>query len=181
MSILDKQNRRPLRAVGGIGLLVVTVIGALSQGGVLVPGFRDNGSGGTSGSSTASLVAEDFENVSPRSWTITGVHFSDPAAVRKLSDVRIIAVGAQPQDTGPSFPEPLHQRLTVSPGQYFDVGFLEKESDCPSQSSVRNAAQEQRLASSPRNHQRSIPAVVTVATPLGTRSIDTTLSMSCGL
>ena len=175
------RDRRSLRLVGAIGLVTVTVVGALSQGGVLVPRFRDIGSGASTGASTESVVSEDIENVSPRSWTITGVHFTDQTAARMLPDVHLVELGLQPQNDIPSFTEHLSQRLRVSPGQYFDVTLLEKESDCPSHFFPSNPGQIERLKSSPQNHQRSIPATLTVATPLGTRSIDTTLSLSCGL
>jgi hypothetical protein len=181
VGIVDKQDRRSLRVAGAIGLLTVTVLGALSQGGVLIPRFRELGSGGVSGPTTESVVSEDIENVSPRSWTITGVHFTDPAAVRKLSDVRIVDLGVQPQNDLPNFSEHLSQRLTVSPGQYFDVTLQEKENDCPDRSLIPDPGQIQRLESSAQNHQRSIPATITVATPLGKRAIVTSLSLSCGL
>jgi hypothetical protein len=182
MSNLDKHNRRPLHVVGAIGLLTVTVVAALSQGGVLFPRFRGSGSG-SSESSTGSSFSESMENVSPRSWTITGVHLVDHAA-QKLPDVRITGLGVQPEDFTPSLstktPGP-SQRLTVSPGQYFNVSLFEEQNDCPSQSPVHCLNESLRLEGSPQNHEHSIPAAITVVTPLGTRSIDTTFSVSCGL
>jgi hypothetical protein len=100
-----------------------------------------------------------------------------------LPDVHIFGVGLQRQDLPPSvlFPGPLVRRLTVSPGEYFTVNLEEKQSDCPSQSHYRSIDQVQRLVNSPQNHQHALPATITVATPLGAKTIDMTFSISCGL
>jgi hypothetical protein len=129
------------------------------------------------------VVSNTLENVSPRPWTITGIRLTDEQSARTLPDVRIIGVGLQRQDLPPSasFPGPLLRQLKVSPGEYFTANLEEEQSDCPSQQSNRSINQIERLANSPQNHQHSLPAAITVTTPLGTRTIGMTFSINCDL
>ena len=178
----DKGNRRLLHASGVVGLLVVTIFGALSQAGILVPRFRLSGTGGGE-TSASTVVSNTLENVSPRSWKVTSIHLTNQGSTLTLPDVHIIRLGLQRQDPEPSanFPGTMQQRLTVAPGQYFNANLVEKQSDCPSQVTVHSQAEALRLAKSARNHQHSIPAVLTVSTPLGTRTVGTTFTINCGL
>lgn len=177
-----KGNRRLLHASGVVALLAVTIFGALSQAGVLVPRFRVSGMGGGE-SSASTVVSNTLENVSPRSWTVTGIHLTNQGSTRTLPDVRIIGFGLQRQNPEPSanFPGPMLQRLTVAPGQYFYANLVEKQSDCPSQGTIHSQAEALRLAKSAGNHQHSILAVLTISTPLGARTVGTTFTINCGL
>ena len=182
MTIGDKHSWSLLRASAVIGLLALTAFAALSQGGLLVPKFRSSGSG-RGGSSVSTLISNTMENVSARSWTVTGVHLTAQESGRTWPDVHILRLGFQRQDLPPSvnFPGPMVRRMTVSPGQFFEVSLLEKQSNCPSPQAVTTEGEAVRLANSRQNHAHILPAAFNVATPLGTRSIAMTLTVNCGL
>jgi len=72
------------------------------------------------------------------------------------------------------------RRLTVAPGQYFDVNLVERQSDCPVAVRDPFGGQEQGLANSAENHQHNIPVVLTVGTPLGARTVGTTVTSTAG-
>jgi hypothetical protein len=79
------------------------------------------------------------------------------------------------------YSKPPVQRLTVSPGQTFSVNLLEKLRGCSSPPNVTSVAAMDRYLSSPENHGTDIPAVITVSTPLGTRTTGTTFTFSCSV
>jgi len=98
--MLEQRNRSLILTGAIVGLLAVTIFGALSQSGVLVPRFRLSGTGGGE-SSTGTVFSNNLQNVSPRSWTITGIHLADENSARMLPDVHIIRLGLQTQSSEP--------------------------------------------------------------------------------
>ena len=182
-------GRRARMAAAG-ALLAVSLVATLSQGGLLVPKFDANSGGGTgtytgSGGGTGgsySTSSNLVQNVSWRSWTVTGVHLTDIGSAVP-TDVKVIQVGVRRTDyqLGVHGPGRSLPRLTVAPGQEFDVVLVEKQDDCPAPPPIHTEAQAQRWLNSPRQHMHSIPAAITVKTPLGTRSVPTAFTVSCGI
>jgi hypothetical protein len=169
------------RTAGLVALLAVTALSATIEAGVLVPKFRPDGGGDGSGGSMGSAYSNVIQNVSLRPWTVTGVHLVDRRSSLELPNVTIVQLSLQ---HGPSRPlgtgllRPLH-RLTVGPGQQFTVNLVDKERDCPKTPTFQDSAEFARYVNSPANHQHSVPVAVTVATPLGTKTIGTTFTISC--
>ena len=155
--------------------LAVVIFGALSQGGLLTPQFRGNG-GGVSGGS----ISNTLQNVSWRPWTVTGIHLADKKSTLALRDVKVVRLSLYPVSDSPYSGPPV-RRLTVAPGQTFSVNLEEKLSDCPPVPPIATTAQMNQYLTSPANHEHDIPAVITVATPLGTRTIGTTFTFSCSV
>jgi hypothetical protein len=162
-------------------LVAISLFAALSQGGFLVPKFRTDG-GGSGGGGGYSLSINQIQNVSWRSWTVTGAQLTDTGSATP-SDVKVSQVGLRRNEFQPGFNGPGRslRRLTVAPGQEFDVVLVEKQDDCSLPPPITTLAQAQRYEHSRQNHEHTIPAVFTVATPLGTRSIATSFTVSCSL
>jgi hypothetical protein len=148
----------PLRywgvAVGAI-LIAVTLLGATVQAGLLAPQFRNPSGGGTD-----SVTFENIQNVSWRSWTITGVHLANPRVSRALLGGHIVQVSlhrtpaSSPFHLGPALP-----RLVVDPGQQFTLALADVRGVC--------TASRRRMSSTPIR----ISVVVTVSTPFGNRQV----------
>jgi hypothetical protein len=175
MAALRKRLGRRWRVAAAVAFLVVIVFGALSQGGVLAPQFRVSG-GGVSGGS----ISNSLQNVSWRSWTVTGIHLADRRSALALRDLKIIRLSLYKQSDLP-YSEPPVQRLTVGPGQIFSVNLLEKLKGCSSPPNITSVTAMDRYLISPKNHETDIPAIITVTTPLGTRTVDTTFTFSCSV
>jgi hypothetical protein len=158
-----------------VAFLAVVIFGAMSQGGFLAPRFRNNG-GGVSGGS----ISNSLQNVSWRSWTITGIHLADKKSTLALRDVKVVRLSLYP-GSGLPYGGASLRRLTVGPGQTFSVNLVERQSDCSPPPPIANESQMNRYLSSPANHEHDIPADITVATPLGTRTIGTTFTFSCSV
>ena len=176
-----RQIGRHWRTAGVLALLAVTALSATIEAGVLLPKFRTDGGGGGSESSLGSSYSNVIENVSLRPWTVTGVHLVDRRSTLELPHVTIVQLGLQqsafpPLSTG--LFRPLH-RLTVGPGQQFMVTLVDRQRDCPKVPIFQNPAEATRFFSSSAHHQHSVPAAFTVATPLGTKTIGTTFTISC--
>jgi hypothetical protein len=177
-----RQIRRHWRTPAVVALLAVTALSATIEAGVLLPKFRLSGGGAGGGSTgSSSSYSNAIQNVSLRSWTVTGVHLVDSRSTLELPDVTIVQLSLQrfqfpTLGTGPS--RPLH-RLTVGPGQTFTVNLVDKQRDCPPTPNFHTEADAARYFSSSANHQHSVPAAFTVATPLGTKTFGTTFTISC--
>jgi hypothetical protein len=175
MAPLRERIGRRWRVAAAVAFLAVTIFGALSQGGFLVPKFYASG-GGVSGGS----IFNTLQNVSWRSWTVTGIQLADKRAESSLRDVKIVRLSLYNESQFPYSEPPVH-RLTVGPSQTFSVDLVEKITGCSPPPPVTTVAAMDRYLSSPKNHPHDIPAVVTVSTPLGTRTIGTTFSFSCSV
>jgi hypothetical protein len=145
----------------------------LSQGGFLAPRFRDAG-GGVSGGSISNLL----QNVSWRSWTVTGIHLADTKSTLALRDVKIIRLSLYGAPDLPYSTPPV-KRLTVGPGQSFSATLVEKQTDCPPPGHIWTEAQMDQYLNSSKSHELTVPADIAVATPLGTRTLGTTFTFSC--
>lgn len=174
--------RRHWRIAAVVALLAVTALSAAIEAGVVLPKFRLSGTGDSGGSTgSPSSYSNVIQNVSLRSWTVTGVHLVDSRSTLELPNVTIVQLSLQHDpsptlSTGPS--RPLH-RLTVGPGQTFTVNLVDKQRDCPPVPNFHTATDAEHYFSSSANHQHSVPAALTVATPLGTKTIGTTFTISC--
>ena len=166
---------RGWRVASAVAFLAVVIFGALSQGGLLVPQFRNNG-GGVSGGS----ISNSLQNVSWRSWTVTGIHLADKKSTLALRDVKVVRLSLYP-GAGPLYSGAPVRRLTVGPGQTFSVNLVERQSDCSPPPNITNIAQSIQYASSPANHEQDVPAAITVSTPLGVRTIGTSFTFSCSV
>ena len=175
-----KQIRRHWRTAAVVALLAVTALSATIGAGVLVPKFRPSGNGiseGSSGSSYSNVI----QNVSLRSWTVTGVHLIDSRSTLELPNVTIVQLSLQHEtspmlNTGPSTlstvpSRPLH-RLTVGPGQTFTVNLVDKQRDCPPVPNFHTAAEAEHYFSSSAHHQHSVPAAFTVGHRLVSRRLE---------
>jgi hypothetical protein len=136
-------------------LIAVTLLGATVQAGLLAPQFRIPSGGGTE-----SVTFENIQNVSWRSWTITGVHLANPRVSRALLGGHIAQVSlhripaSSPFHLGPALP-----RLVVEPGQQFTLALVGVRGMCTSS--------RRRMSTTPI----SISAVLTVSTPFGNRPV----------
>jgi hypothetical protein len=175
MASLSGRFGRGWRVAASVVFLTVVIFGALSQGGFLTPRFRDSGGGVAGGSITNSI-----QNVSWRSWTVTGVHLANKESTLRLRDLRIVRLSLYRGPATPYSGAPV-PRLTVGPGQVFTVDLVEKLDDCSPPPNLKTAAATDRYFSSPENHVTDVPAVVTVSTPLGTRTVGTTFTFSCSV
>ena len=143
--------------VGGAMLIAVTLLGATVQAGLLAPQFRSFSGGGTA----SGVTFENIENVSWRSWTITGVHLANPPVRSGLLGGRI----AQASLHRSPAPSPFHlgpalSRLVVEPGQQFTLELANSRGMCTSS---------RRRSSSSTPMRTSV--VVTVSTPFGNRQL----------
>jgi hypothetical protein len=175
-----RQIRRHWRIAAVLALLAVTALSATIEAGVLVPKFRPSGNG-ISGGSTGSSYSNVIQNVSLRSWTVTDVHLVDSRSTNELPNVTIVKLSledGQFPTLSTRLPRPLH-RVTVGPGQTFTVNLVDKQRDCPPLPKFHTGADAERYFSSPADHQYNVPAAFTVATPLGTKTIGTTFTISC--
>jgi hypothetical protein len=169
-----------------VGLVAVSLLATLSESGVIVPSFHSSGSGGGSGivrgGTTSTTATNLIENVSFRSWTVTGIRLAHTGSPPHLSDVMILGLHLElvnDSSDGNALGPPV-RRLRVGPGQGFDAVLTEKQDHCPSLPLPLTVAQIDYYRNNPI-HPRTIPAVYTVATPLGTRTIATTFTVSCTL
>lgn len=170
-----KRLGRTSYVAGAVALLAVTVFAATVQGGVLAPKF-DTFGGGTGGDARVANYFSDFQNASWRSWTITGVHLADNRSARAQSDGQDIAVSVRRGSNGQGR---ALQRLTVGPGQKFTVDLVERRQICHLPHGYRTSAQVQQYQLSRIEHQPSVPIVIAVATPFGTRAYVTTFRIGC--
>ncbi|MDA8358391.1 MAG: hypothetical protein M0Z95_19355 [Actinomycetota bacterium] len=148
--------RRWGTALGAI-LIAVTLLGATVQAGLLAPQFRSTSGGGTA----SGVTFENIENVSWRSWTITGVHLANPRVTRALLGGRIAGVSLHRGRA----PSPFHlglalRRLVVAPGQQFSVELANVRGVCTS-------SRRRSSLSTPMH----ISVVVSLSTPFGNRQV----------
>jgi hypothetical protein len=166
---------RSWHAASAVVLVAVTVFAATIQGGVLAPRFETVG-GGTGGDARVANYYSAFQNVSWRAWTITGVQVADSGSTRAQDNGQGIAVSVRRGTDGQG---PALQRLTVGPGQRFTVDLVERRQICHLPPGYRTSAQVVQYNLSRFEHKPRIPTVIAVATPFGTRTLDTTFRVGC--
>ena len=175
MTLEGKRPRRRWQLAAAIALLVVTVLAATIQGGVLAPKFDAVGDG-TGGDARVTDYFNDYQNASWRSWTITGVRLVDDGSIRSRTGVHVIDVGVRRGSDGQGS---ALRRLTVRPGQRFSVDLVVQRQICVLPKGYRTRAQVQQYQLSRIEHQPSLPIDIAVTTPFGTRTVGTTFRVGC--
>jgi hypothetical protein len=152
-------------------LVALTLFGALVQSGILAPNFRQLGTGGQLG--TASVTG-NLENVSWRSWTMTGIHLTDPRSPVVLPDKSTVTIGpvylGQPWITGGKLARPGAFPLVVRPGQQVFVTLVRAH--------LKNCGQPTNSVVHPDGY--NVPIDLAFSTPIGTRTVVATLVVDYG-
>jgi len=169
-----RHGRAWYMATAGV-LLVVAVFAATIQGGVLAPKFEPSG-GGTGLSESNGSAYLVLQNVSWRSWTITGIRFATDQSPRVLASVRtgVLSVHRGGRGQGPAV-----ATLTVGPGQTFSVDLVQRHRVCPEPGANLTTAQFERFAATVDNNRKNILALISVVTPFGTRTVGSTFTTAC--
>lgn len=169
-----RQGRAWHTAAAGV-LLAVAVFAAVVQGGVLAPKFEPSGSGTALSASNGSTYLV-LQNVSWRSWTISGVGFATDQSPKVLASVR---TGALSVHRGRSGTGPAIAGLTVEPGQTFSVDLVQRHRVCPEPGANLTTAQFERFAQTVNNNRKNVLALISVVTPFGTRTVGATFTTTC--
>jgi hypothetical protein len=166
-----KYLARHRNLAAAVALVGFTLFGALVQSGILAPNFRQLGTGGQLG--TASVTG-NLENVSWRSWTMTGIHLADPRSPVVLPDKSTVAIGpvylGLPWLTGGKLARPAVFPLLVKPGQQVFVTLVKRH--------VKNCGQPTNLVVHPDEY--NVPVDLAFSTPIGTKSVVATLVVDYG-
>jgi len=138
--------------------LVVTTIGAAVQAGVLAPQFRSFSGGGRGND----VTFKNVENVSWRTWTITGLHLAGHHARRAAVDGHLIDASLHMAQPATAFRlAPALSRVVVEPGHQFTVALT----------NLRGACASTRRGSMVSLTPIPISVALTVSTPFGKREV----------
>ena len=182
------RDRVRWRHIAVVVLFIGVVFGALVQAGVLMPkfGVGSGGTGGTSSDGSSQAVyANTVENQSLRSWTIIGLGLPQgrTESLPDGSKVHIGGVyrGADVMNVLQGHSPALVPPLTIGPGQQLTVTLVrEFPPACRKPIDPRSLAQFRNLEAGHPPPPHDLPAVIAISTPLGSRTVATTFSVTYG-
>jgi hypothetical protein len=163
--------------VPGLLLVLFTLFGALVQAGVVAPKFTSTGSGEDGDTYSVSLT-----NTSWLSWTVTGARLAGGGVSRVLPDESSVGLGEIYLGKPVAFPGKLPAVSTpveVATGQSITLTLVRMHTpECKQDFSTTEDPE--KIATELASHAIVVPAVVSVATPFGSRKIDTNFNLSYG-
>jgi len=146
---------RRWRVAACVALLSVVMFGALVQAGILAPALGSHSGGVEGGVGYVSI-----DNQSPRAWTVIA-RFPNGTDVERFEGGTLRVILDRTEREGvPANPA---GQLTVQPGQQFVVYVTLHHVRCPSD----------------KTQVPNPPVVLRVATPIGTKTIPESITVSC--